>query len=107
MNRRALRALVLVTGAALFAPAVATAEGTTELAPVVVDAPVPCRTSVDPGFVATIEDRSNDTGFIATHKDVSNDSGFLQPVPTEPGPEGQTGPLCAWVVPLPGTDVAP
>lgn len=106
MNRRLIPALSLVVGA-LLAPAVVVAEDPIVLEPVVVDAAIACRTSVDPGFVATIEDRSNDTGFVATAVDISNDSGFLVPVPTEPQPEGQAGPLCASVVPLPEIDFVP
>lgn len=101
MTNRLIRASALVFGAALLSTITAVAQDDPRFDPATFDAPATCHTSVDPGFVARIEDRSNDKGFVATFEDISNDSGFLQPVPAEPGRDGDAPAPCAAIAPLP------
>ncbi len=102
MKRTLIHACAVAIGAFAVSTAIAVAENGAPLEPPVGEATVTCHRSVDPGFVATIEDLSNDRGFFTTFENISNDSGFLYPEPLEPQlPDGASTPPCLPVVPLP------
>lgn len=101
MNSPRIRAGAVLIGAIMLSTVSAVAEDDGRLDPPFTEAPVDCRTSVDPGFIQTIEDRSNDKGFFAQVIDISNDRGFLRPDPVQPPPAGGSRALCPPALPFP------
>lgn len=104
MHYRLIRACAVAIAVVVSSTVIALAADQTSSDPPVTDAPVSCHVSIDPGFVATIEDLSNDRGFFTTFEDISNDSGFLYPVPWEPPLSGDEPAPC---LPIPPPDIEP
>lgn len=107
MHQRLIRASALAIATVAVSTTIAFADGEPPPEPPIYDATVTCHRSVDPGFIATIEDRSNDREFFTTFEDISNDSGFLYPVQLEPQLPGDEPAPCPSVVPLPTPNVEP